>query len=950
MSWPYDEVTPVKQEIYVSGSWVDATGETRGNESTVTITRGYSSEQASLAAGTVTFNLDNRSGDWSNRNPNSQYYGEIGRNVRHRCSITGTETSLRLTDTTDLATGTYDGARAWTADKSVLDITGDIDMRIDAEADDWYGRMGHIFAAKYQPTGNQRSWAFMVSSQGYLKFFWSTDGTSANRIFVTSTVPIAATGRQIFRVTLDVNNGAAGNTVTFYTGDAIQGGTFTQLGSPVVTAGTTSIFSSSANLEVGDAAEGSDRGLFTSTLNADPFTGKIYGYQLRSSISGTVVAWMQANAQTAGTTSWSDGLSTPNTWTLEASAEISAADYRFHSEIAEMPPVWDPTGSDVYASITASDIVERLTAGEKPLSSPIYRNLIRYNLDGYWPMEDELGADGISAYAGQLGSMVDAAFGSAEGLNGSAGALSFTTDSGYAHGGIGPSGAASGTTYILWYFKMANLPGSTVDFFNTYHVGGSVYRTVVSCSATTYTLKIQDNTYTDLVNSNTAFGSGAEPTQWIAMRLLLTQSGGTVTWEWAWYPVGAPVTYGVSGTFSGTFGKPYSWTSFAYTGKSDLQLAHVALAREDLEFTGLGSIGSTNGYIGETTVARARRLCFEEQVPFWWIGVHIIDGFDYGTPMDVQGIKTLTDLLQEVADVDGGILYAPRDKFGLAIRSYYSMLNRGYPELDYTANHLSGRLVPRELRDFRNDVTCTRPSGGSGRYVQTSGTNGTDSAGLYDVSLPRSAYTIPMLEPIAEREVLFGTWDELRQTLVQVELHRAALLADSDLSAAVSALDIGTPAALTNLPVYAGGPDDALVRVLGYTEIISNKIRTLIFNGAPYGPLQVGMWGSATYPTTSRWAPRYTTLQSLATSGATSLTFRISDDREEWSATDVPYDVMIAGERITVTAMGARSGSGPYTQPATVTRSVNGIVKAQSALTPITLVDSGRWAWKPSGG
>lgn len=945
MAWPDDEATPIRQELYVDGEWVDITDDGRGGTQEIGITRGYTSQQAQLGAATISFYLNNRDGQYSNRNPYSPHYGLLLRDTPYRCSLTLAGTSLRLTDTSVLDTGAYDGARAWTADKASLDITGDIDVRIDCEADDWRGRCGQILAAKYMTSGNQRSWGFTVSEQGVLLFFWSSDGTAGARLFARSTALVTGLGRQALRATLDVNNGAAGNTVTFYTSDSISG-TWTQLGATVIQSGTTSVFSSTANLEVGTVANGADRGTL-SNLNAEPFCGKIYAFELRSSISGTVVAKMDATAQARGTTSWSDGLTSANTWTLTNSAEITDADYRFHAEVPEFPPEWDSSGTDVYVNINASDVVERLTSGQKPLKSPIFRNLSQYDLDSYHTMEDDFSStERTSAYVGQPGFITDAAFGTFPELPGAAGGLSFTSDDGYASGGVENSGAATGTSYALWYFKFSALPGSEVEFFNSYYTGGNVYRAVVSCSATAYRLKIQDSDYADLVNNITAFGGSGEPTTPIAMRLKMTQSGGTINWEWGWYQVGAPVLWGQSGSFSGTFGKPRSWISWPFTGKDTLQLAHVALARVDIGFTDYSFYGSTNGYVDESARDRAVRLCAEERVPFWWIGPRLLGATDQKSAfMGAQGLLALTDLLQECADTDGGILFSPRDKRGLCIRSYYSMLNRARPELDYTANHLSGKLTPRELRDFRNDVTVTRTGGASGRYVKTEGPNSTTALGrTYDVVVPRSAAADSQLIPLAQREVLFGTWDELRQPSIQVELHRRALLADADLSAAIAALDIGEPLALANLPLWAGGPDDAVTLVVGYVETLGNITRTLRFNAVPYGPYLVGIWGSSSFATASLWAPRYTTLGAGYDDNDTSLSFSISDPREYWSTTNEPYDVKIAGEIMTVTSMGALSGSGPWTQTATVTRSVNGIVKSLPSGSPVELVKAGRWA------
>jgi hypothetical protein len=949
MAWPYTETTPIVQDILINGTWTNVTADTRGGNRSVTVRRGYSGEQASLSAGTCVTYLANPDGTYSNRNPLSPHYGMIGRNVRHRLGVSTGVTSLRLTDTTLAGTTEYDGARAYTVDKAVLDITGDLDIRIDVEPDDWRGRRGHILAAKWNSAGNQRSWILFTDAHGMLVLSWSTDGTSGSRPVIRSTTAVPTdTGRLALRVTLDVNNGAAGNTVTFCTSTTISG-SWTVLGSAVVTSGTTSVFSSTSNLEVGTAADGGGRGLFAVGFNCDPFCGKVYAFELRNGIGGTLVAKMDATAQVAGTTSWVDALPTSNSWLTWGSAEITDADYRWHGEIPEMPSEWDSTGTDVVASVNASDIVERLTApGQKPLRSPIFRNLTRYSLDGYWPMEDDAGADTLGAYTGATGAIRSAAFGTAPDLLGTAGALAFTGDDGFATAIANFSNASTGTVFFLYYHKFAVAPVTDSIPIVFYIAGGTAYRAVITVGTLTYKVEFFDSSSTSITSGNITFGSGAEPGQWIAMRLLLTQNGGNVDWALAWYPVGAPVVYGGSGSYAGTAGKPLSWLSPAFAGKDNLQLAHVALSKQDLEFEGGYFTLSTNGYNEETAYDRAFRLSAELGIPFWWVGPPALDSVDITQPMGVQGLKTGLDLLNECAQTDGGQLYAPRDKFGLAIRSYYATINRTGPELDYDAAHFSGTLTPREPRDIRNDVTVTRTGGGSARWVRDSGplntsdpTDDPQGAGLYDVIVPYSLGTDGQLLAQAQREILLGTWDDLRFAQVVIELHRSELLASASFWASLAALDLGRPFSMADLPLFSGGPDDVFQLVRGYTETFSNITRTIALNVVPYGPYITGVYGLAARP----YAAKYTTLGSSVSSTATSMVFSSTNVNEHWSTTSEPYDVKIAGERITVTSMGAVTGSGPYTQTATVTRSVNGIVKAQTASKPITIFSPARWAF-----
>lgn len=72
---------------------------------------------------------------------------------------------------------------------------------------------------------------------------------------------------------------------------------------------------------------------------------------------------------------------------------------------------------------------------------------------------------------------------------------------------------------------------------------------------------------------------------------------------------------------------------------------------------------------------------------------------------------------------------------------------------------------------------------------------------------------------------------------------------------------------------------------------------------------------------------------------------KLTDD-EAWSTTAEPYDLLIAGERVTVTSMGARTGTpGDWEQQATVTRSVNGVVKAQVVGASVKAAGAKRWGW-----
>jgi hypothetical protein len=196
-----------------------------------------------------------------------------------------------------------------TPDNAALDIVGDIDLRADIQTNDWTANGGLI--TKWGAAG-VRSYEFAINPDGTLSMVWSTDGTSVQ--FANSTIPVPALDGQrlAVRATLDVDNGAAGKTVQFFTAPTAAG-PYTQLGASVTSGGTTSIFSGAAQVEVGSHTNGT----------GDVFTGTVYSAEIRNSIGGTLVANPIFSAQPPGTTSFTDAPG--RTWTLHASAAITAA-------------------------------------------------------------------------------------------------------------------------------------------------------------------------------------------------------------------------------------------------------------------------------------------------------------------------------------------------------------------------------------------------------------------------------------------------------------------------------------------------------------------------------------------------------------------------------------------------------------------------------------------------
>ncbi|MGA5116851.1 hypothetical protein [Streptomyces pseudogriseolus] len=177
------------------------------------------------------------------------------------------------------------GNTATTPDAAALDITGDLDIRVKLSADDWTPSSDSYLLSKYTTTGNQRSYALALTSTGVLALQWSADGTNGMSKNATANLASLANGTTKWvRATLDVDNGASGHTVRFYTSD--DGSAWTQLGTAVTTAGTTSVYASTAALELGSRNGGT----------SDFLAGKIYEAEVKNGIGGTTVAHPVATA------------------------------------------------------------------------------------------------------------------------------------------------------------------------------------------------------------------------------------------------------------------------------------------------------------------------------------------------------------------------------------------------------------------------------------------------------------------------------------------------------------------------------------------------------------------------------------------------------------------------------------------------------------------------------
>ncbi|HEY5836794.1 hypothetical protein [Streptomyces sp.] len=880
MTFPLD----IRTELLLGGTWTDISGDVRAAAG-ITLVRGRQNATSQPDPARGSFTLNNRHGRYSPDNPLGDYYGELDQNIPVRVSVPAAEHYLLLPGMDD------ESATVSTPDAAALDITGDIDVRIDAQLDNWITLTDTDtteLAGKYTVTGNQRSWRLVVNTTtGGPTFSWSTDGTLANTVDVAAAaaLPVPGHGRLAIRATLDVDNGAGGYTCTLYTAPTIAG-PWTQLHQTVTTTGgATSIYNSTAPLELGNLASVIHAGTFF-----EPAQGRVYAFEVRSGIGGTVVANPTFTALPAGTTSFADGAG--RTWSLTGTAEVTDRDYRAHLQVSTLPVEWDPSGNDVYVPVQASGLRQRLGQGQKALPSALRRRIPSYGPLAYWPMEEA--TDARRAYSPITGVPPLAASGlawaQADSLASSAPLPTLTTGTGAPtmRGAIpAPAGSITGWQ-VRWIYR--------IDTVNTSLQ--TLMRITSTGTVTEWTLQQRD-TLSRLTGLDAAgntvvtsdIGTGLDLYgQWIEVRLALSVSGGTVTWAVVWQDVGGTAGQ-VTSTYAGTLGRPTAVTSPAggYDPALDgMAIGHISAWGTDTTDAYTGAITAHNG---EHAGTRMIRLAQETGVQLSVRGV-IAEQQQVGP----QKISTLLQLLSGAADADGGLLLEHRHRMGLLYRDRTTLYNQTPATVSYGQLAAGTGKPVRDDQLLRNDMLVTRDGGSSGQYTQTTGPRGTDAVGLYDSSATLSLYQDEQTEPIAAWLVHLGTTTDPRYPTVVISAR-----AHPELAPTLARLEVGDRLQITSVPLGKGPPGNADMIIQGITETLTLTDWTFKFTCTPASPWSVAVLDD---PVLGRADTDGSQLAAAVTAAATVLPVRVTAG-PLWTTdpAEMPVDLRVGGEVVTATAI-----------------------------------------------
>jgi hypothetical protein len=592
--------------------------------------------------------------------------------------------------------------------------------------------------------------------------------------------------------------------------------------------------------------------------------------------------------------------------------------YRFHGEVSSWPQKWDITGTDVYVEVEASGVLRRLGQGGQ-LSSAMYRVCARATrLVAYWPCEDE--DSSVS-----LGSAVAAA--KAMTISGTP-TLASSTDF-HASADLPVMGSASFTGYVPTYDS--SLKQAQVRFLLSVPAAGAADNQIICTVYTTGATPRWELYYNtgfggtlglrgfNTVGANVAdtgtqdFDVDGHPMR-VSLEFVLTGTTLAATIETLVPGAGAALASGTSATGT-TLGRITRVVLAPNKGLTDTAMGHVLVqsaATDDLAALS----DQTNAGFGEHAGPRIARLCAEDGVNYARVG-----RVGSSAAMGYQAAGSILDLIRQAVAVDMGRLIEPRDQVGLAYRDRETLYDQtAVLALDYAAHELADALDPTDDDQYTlNDVTAKRDNeGSSSRATRDTGPLSVDSIGRVETSVELNAYADSQLPDLAGWLLHLGTIDEARYPSVSLNLAHPTFTADDAMMTAALVLDIGDKVTIDNPPAWLP-PDQIGLIVEGYTETLNGLEHTLVLNCSPESAHHIAVYDDTSW----RYESDGSTLTSDVSEAATSLSVTIPSG-PVWSHTDGDFDITIGGERMTVT--GIAGATSPQTF--TVTRSVNGIVKA----------------------
>lgn len=289
--------------------------------------------------------------------------------------------------------------------------------------------------------------------------------------------------------------------------------------------------------------------------------------------------------------------------------------------------------------------------------------------------------------------------------------------------------------------------------------------------------------------------------------------------------------------------------------------------------------------------------------------------------MGAQGFDSILSLLRECVAAEYGVLY--ESGYGIYMRPRSKRYNRAVTlALALSTGGASAPLEPTfDDAALRNEWQISRKNGSQGAII----TDATSVAaeGRYDDSATINVSSDDVLVNHAGWRVFLGTRQLTRWPSIEFSIAARPILGPGWRQSHLYGQRITL--ATTGLVQTAGLGVDVIVE--GWSSRKSVYDWDVRLNCSPAAPWSVALLDEAAMRLDTDGSYLLTTINPTATS----LTVRtVSGPTWTTAAADLPFDILIEGEQMTVTAVGAPAGSD---QTFTVTRSVNGISRSHTGAT-----------------
>lgn len=419
------------------------------------------------------------------------------------------------------------------------------------------------------------------------------------------------------------------------------------------------------------------------------------------------------------------------------------------------------------------------------------------------------------------------------------------------------------------------------------------------------------------------FGVHGRP---MAVSVDLAQSGANIAWTFQYLLIDAIEPTAFTGTVTaasvGTVGaiimNPSGELSPTACGQITIQYA-----TNDL----LAWASPMDGWQGETAANRFLRLCAQQG-----IASQVIGDPDDSVMMGVQPSDTFVNLIQDCETADMGLVFEPRTFLGLSYRTRVSMLSQTpVADLNYAAFTLPDdpMLTPDYDDQYTsNDVLVSRTGGSSLEVTLQNGRMSVQppplGVGQYASSVEINLADDGQLADIAGWLLWRSTVDEYRFPTVAVRMEYESI-ANTALFTGVSAVDIGDFIQISKPPSWLVSDNIKQVNY-GSSETIKPRSWVLAWNAVPESPYEIAVSDVAAWRSDTTGSTLVTGITSTGTTLSVATTLAGAPLWDTVGADD-PFDIVLNGERMTVTAITGTSSP----QSFTVTRSVNGVAKAHIA-------------------